>query len=127
MELSLYLAKVIGVFYLLWGLALLLNHKTYTKMENKLLKNKPVSLMFGLILMPAGLYLAIGHYIWEFSWVGLITLFGWIVFIKGALIVVFPDILEGLKKRKFSDSWLYVGGVIGLVIGLYLTYVGFFS
>ena len=127
MELSLYLAKVLGIFYLFGGLGMLMNHKTYMKIEKLWLKDKSMALLFGMILMPAGLFLVVGHNIWEFSYLGLITLIGWIVFIKGALIVVFPDLLEVLRKKTFGDAWLYIGAVIWFIMGLYLTYMGFFA
>ncbi|PIZ95814.1 MAG: hypothetical protein COX81_00205 [Candidatus Magasanikbacteria bacterium CG_4_10_14_0_2_um_filter_37_12] len=126
MELSLYLAKVFGIFFLIGGFALLLNKKTYHKADVKLLNNQPVTILFGMFVMLAALFLVMKHNIWELSYVGLITLIAWIAFAKGAIIVVIPDLLDVLRKKTFGNSWYVVGGVIWVVAGLYLTYHGFF-
>jgi len=126
MELSLYLAKVFGIFFLIGGLALLLNKKVYHNADVKLLHNQPVTILFGMFVMLASLFLVMKHNVWEVSYVGLITLIGWIAFVKGAIIVLLPDLLDVLKKKTFGNSWYVVGGVIWVVMGLYLIYYGFF-
>ncbi len=126
MELSIYLAKVFGIFFLIGGLALLLNKKTYHRVDVKLLNNQPVTILFGMFIMLAALFLVMKHNVWELSYVGLITLIAWVSFIKGAIIVLIPDLLNVLKKKTFGDSWYVVGGIVWVVFGLYLTYFGFF-
>lgn len=127
MEVSLYLAKVFGIFFLIGGLGLVLNHKKYLKLDMQLLrKDQPTVFILGMIMLLAGLFMVVKHNVWELSHVGLITLIGWIVVIKGAVIILIPDLMDVFKKKTFGDHWYLVGGIIWLLAGACLTYYGYF-
>lgn len=127
MEVSLYLAKALGIFFLVVGLAVLVNRKTYKKADMGLLNNQPVTLVFGMVIMLAALLMVVKHNVWELSYVGLITLIGWIALLKGAVIVLIPDLLDVLRKKTFGDGWYWVGGIIWFLVGVCLSYHGFFA
>jgi len=124
MEVSIYLAKVFGVFFILGGIGLLLNAKAYQKADTWFLKHPGEIIAFGFALMLAGLFMVFKHNVWEWSYVGLITLIGWGIFLKGVLFSLFPQVLDMMKK-KYSIKLYMVGGVVWLVAGLYLAYHGF--
>jgi hypothetical protein len=45
------------------------------------------------------------HNIWEFSWVVIITILGWLIFLKSALLLTIPRVFEDMvKKFKFSNG-----------------------
>ena len=122
-----YLAQTLGLFFLIGGLGVLLNKKKYHDMDIALLKEQPTVLLFAMIMMVMGLLLILKHNIWEFGAAGLITLVGWVVFLKGAIIMLMPDMLDMFKKKDFAMKWYTIGGVLWLIAGLYLTYIGFFA
>jgi len=127
MEASMYLIQVLGLFYLIAGLGVLLNRKAYQKADMKLLDDRHVVLLFGLMVLVFGAMLVLKHNIWELSAAGLVTLTGWAMFVKGSLIVLFPGVLDTFKKKDFKESWYWIGGGLWAIVGLYMTYVGFFA
>jgi len=124
MEVSIYLAKVFGVFFILGGIGLLLNTKAYQKADTWFLKHPGEIIALGFALMLAGLFMVFKHNVWEWSYVGFVTLIGWCVLLKGVLFSLFPQVLDMFKK-KYSAKWYMVGGFVWLVAGLYLSYHGF--
>lgn len=90
-------------------------------------KDQPAAFMFGVLMLLGSLFLIVKHNMWEMNHVGLITLIGWAVFIKGAIVILMPQVLDMLKKKTFGDSWYLVGGWVWLIVGAYLSYVGFMA
>ncbi len=68
--------------------------------------------------MTAGLAIVLTHNVWVASWPVLITLFGWLTTIGGAVRIAFPD-----QVRTMGDAMLRkpmamtIGGAIWLVVG----------
>jgi amino acid permease len=57
-----------------------------------------------------------------------VTLFGWIILIRGVLILFLsPNAMVGLFEMFRFEEFFYVYVAIPLFLGLYLTYAGFKS
>ena len=125
METSIFLAKVMGIYLAIEGLALIINKKYLIRAIKEMLKTKGVIYVFSFFTLILGILLVVGHNVWTADWVGLVTLLGWLVLIKGVLNVLFPKI--GLKvAEKFMPSAWYTGtGVVLIIIGAYLAAKGF--
>jgi hypothetical protein len=126
MELSLFLAKIIGFIYIVVGLSVLLNAGFYKKFIPELVKNKVAMYLLGFIGMIVMFIWVLKHNIWQGSWwVLLITLFGWIGLVKSVFILLMPKWFE--KLSLLFIKWFTVRGVwgiFGLVLGLVFSYVG---
>lgn len=125
METSILVAKILGVAYIAIGLGMLLNPAYYYKMYKELLKDSPLMYISAFVPLVVGILLITYHNIWEYSWVVIITVIGWLAFIKGLFLLVIPKALI-----KLSQSWLKAKGSFGLigfivlVLGLVLCYFG---
>ncbi|MCF6276725.1 MAG: hypothetical protein L3J07_02635 [Candidatus Magasanikbacteria bacterium] len=126
MDISLYFAQVFGLFFFISGVAILINRKEYKKIFSKFIKTKSSIIFLSMFILLLGLFIVLKHNIWEFSWVGLVTFLGWAILVKGAVIMLFPNLLDVFEKKFSKYSWYFLGGVMYVLIGLYLTYVGFF-
>ncbi|MFH1326220.1 MAG: hypothetical protein ABIH48_02010 [Candidatus Falkowbacteria bacterium] len=124
MELSILLAKVMGLFTIISAVAVLLNRKMVNGIIKDLAKHISLGMFGGALDLIVGLLIVLQHNIWSADWVGLITLFGWLALIEGTVLLLFP---KGYVKwvEKFSDNAINVIVFIGLLIGIYLTYMGF--
>jgi len=127
MELSIFLAKIIGVVYVVAGLSMLLNAKYYQRVFPELVKNTIWMFTMGLMGLVVFFIWVLKHNVWE-GWPILITLFGWIALIKSIVILVFPQWFT-----KFSTSFLnwvnikaWWGG-FGLLVGLLFSYFGWLA
>lgn len=62
---------------------------------------------------------------WTWNLAGLITLLGWGSLLKGALGILLPDFSNRIiQKVKLPPVVLYISGIVLLLIGCYLLFVG---
>ena len=123
-----FLAKMLGLAYLLIGLGVLINKKFYKDVFEKMLKNEAFMFFGGVISFIAGFAMISAHNLWVGEWYVLITLFGWAALVKGVLILVMPKLQLSLAKSLMkSEFYLNLTSVICLIIGLILCYFGFIA
>tara|TARA_B100000315_G_C14360632_1_gene488296 strand:- start:183 stop:566 length:384 start_codon:yes stop_codon:yes gene_type:complete len=126
MELSFFLAKVMGLYLVLVVLAVAMNRKEYLKMLPRFIKNRSMSMLAGVFTLILGLLVVVSHNIWESDWTVLVTLTGWLTLVKGAMYLFFPDAIMRLGKKFNSKTAYAVWTPIGLLWGGFLIYMGFF-
>ncbi|MBU1018291.1 hypothetical protein KKA33_04670 [Patescibacteria group bacterium] len=126
METSIFLAKVIGIVYVVAGLSMFFNAKYYQKLLPELIKNTVWTFTMGLISLVVFFIWVLSHNVWE-GWPLLVTLFGWIALLKSAIMLLFPEWMKkmSLVFMKWVDVKAWWGGV-GLFVGLLFSYFGFF-
>ncbi len=78
MELSLFLAKLFGVYMILAALIWLLRGEAVTKGAGAFFDDAGLMFLGGLIALVAGLAIVIGHPVWEWSFRGAITVMGYL-------------------------------------------------
>lgn len=127
MELSVVLMRLLGVMYLIMALGLLMNQKAYKKIFADFYKHTPLVFMMAFMSIIMGMLLVSYHNIWEWSVVGLVTLVGWSALIKGAALVVFPDAFREWTGRMLSGPWYPLALAVTFIVGLFMTYHGFFA
>lgn len=126
MEHSLFLAKLVGLYTVVICLAGIVNRHHWRALVNELNQAPHLMGMFaGSIALLFGLFIILTHNVWTPDWRGLITLMGWVGILKGLLRLFFMDWLMRVSKSIVDGSWYMLVMVVFLVIGAYLTYVGF--
>src|ERR1700694_4190948 len=90
MSTSLFLARLIGPVMLVVGLAVFANQRGFRDMSEEFLASRALMFLSGLLVMPVGLAIVLTHNIWTTDWRVLITLFGWLTTIGGALRLLAP-------------------------------------
>ena len=124
MELSIFLAKAWGLFIVVQYLGVLMNIKQQKMILSKIENNLTLQ-MSGVIALGIGIAQVLGHNIWVFNWIGLITLLGWISFIKGLMILIVPGYMVKSGKKFSEGNWHTLTMVIVFILGIYLLYAGF--
>lgn len=124
MELSIFLAKVLGSYLLIASLAILVNHKPFNKMLNEYVKDLPTVFFHGVIALLLGLALVVSHNLWVADWRVIITIFGWLTLLKGVTHMFVPQaaIKKGMDLYHATSPAIFV---IMAVLGAYLAYIGF--
>ena len=120
-----YLARLIGIYCILMGLAMIIRKQAAVAVLTAMLHNAQLLLALGVITVIAGLALVLAHNIWSGGAVPVIvTLVGWIAVIKGSLLLFLSPEQE---SSLFLDSlhleqgfYFYLGFM--LLLGIYLTY-----
>ncbi|PIR88335.1 MAG: hypothetical protein COU09_02775 [Candidatus Harrisonbacteria bacterium CG10_big_fil_rev_8_21_14_0_10_44_23] len=123
MELSLYLAKVWGLFIVIITFSMMINKKQIAKMYH-LAKEEGMLILMGMLSLVVGILSVLSHNIWVSSWPTIITIFGWLALLKGLMFLFFPDAARRQLARCKSGTVLML---IGFLLGLYLVYVGFLA
>lgn len=128
MELSHFLAQLFGFTLMIFSAVLMLRPMIVTVAIRDLRPFSFSMLMAGFAGIVGGLSIILIHNIWEISWRGLITLFGWSALIKGVTYVAFPDFLRftatGMLNGKAKRN---AALIVTFLVGAYLAYSGFYA
>lgn len=127
MELSVLIARIIGIVYLSFGLGLIFSNKYYKREVINLYDNASYVLFIGILASVIGFLIISYHNIWDWNWRVLVTIYGWLALIEGILVLIFPRFLSWVKpimKPKIID-WVITP--FSILLGLVFIYFGFSS
>ena len=126
MATSIFLARLIGPVMLVVGLAVFANQRAFRDMAEEFLASPALLFLSGLLIMPMGLAIVLTHNIWTADWRGLITLFGWLNAIGGAVRLIAPVwvMQTGLVMLR-RPYFVTVAAAIWVVLGLLFCLFGF--
>lgn len=124
MDLSIFLAKLIGIYLLIIVLELILRKKEMKKSIKNFSESKGLLIFSGSISLLLGLAIVISHPIYDLDWEGLITLLGYVLIARGVIRFTFPSYLQKKMGKIFQQNyWLLC--ILLAILGTYLTYSGF--
>lgn len=123
MAASVFIAKILGVTYLVVGIGIVNNQKHYRNVLHSFLKEDALMYLGGVISLVVGLVLVLVHNHWVADWRILVTLIGWLATIKGVVILVSPKSIHGLTRYWAKHMSLMAPMAIG--IGMVFCYFGF--
>lgn len=122
--LSSFLAKLIGLYLLIIAVIWLVRRKQFEKSAKEILASGGLLALSASFSLLFGLFIAIDHPIWEWSWRGLITVLGYLSILKGVVRLVFADKIKMIPGFiVFHYRWVFI--IILVALGLFLTYHGF--
>ena len=126
MALSIFLAKLIGPFFLALGLGLAFNRAAVRSVLDELSHSITLVFLGGVMTMPAGLAIVLAHNVWVADWPLLITLIGWLAVFSGAVRIISPQsaIQFGRKLYQQPNGALF-SAAIWLVLGAILCFFGY--
>lgn len=126
MEISQFLAKFLGLYILLMSLPLLISPHLIRVRYESFLSDEAVMKLAGIVTVLVGLFLILLHNLWVHDWRLSVTLVSWLIFIEGISIVYFPVRSRSLFRRLAQKVPMTVSGGAGLLVSLYLIFMGFF-
>jgi hypothetical protein len=127
MELTLFLGKVLGIIWVVMGLALIIHNVRFKKLFTEIC-DKPVYIaMTGYVNLLIGTLLVVMHNYWSFSMQGVVTLIGWLIFLGAVMRFIMPDYCAKNCKWMISSKWgLLITAWIVLIVGLYLCLMAYY-
>lgn len=126
MELTILLSKILGVYMLIAGLAVLMNRRHLMAGIVAMAKERFAQIMAGIIALLFGLVLVNIHNDWSTLPASIVSLIGWAALVKGLFYLFMPE--KGLTKLMHAlteRSWYLIDGIVILVAGLYLAGYGY--
>jgi hypothetical protein len=126
MPTSVFLAKLLGPFFAVVGISVLVNAAAFRGIVKEFLNSPGLIFLTGLVTLPAGLAIVLTHNVWVANWPVLITIVGWLGVISGVARVFAPARITGIgKKVSASKNFPFVGGAIWFAIGALLCFFGY--
>jgi hypothetical protein len=126
MQPSLFLAKLIGPVMLVVGLAVFANSRGFREMAEEFLASRALMFLSGMIIMPAGLAIVLTHNVWTADWRVLITIFGWLCTIGGAIRLFEPPFLAKTGRAVLKQpAFTPVAAAIWVALGLLFCFFGY--
>ncbi len=125
MELSLFLAKLFGIFMVLIPFAMILNKDGFDDLFKTLSKSSEGLMFAGFFRLMAGLAIVLGHNIWVQDWTVLITVFGWLMIASGLTLLINPAFVQRKMAKLDAPGPRTCMLLFTFLVGLYLMYQGF--
>ena len=126
MNISKFLSKVIGLYLIIVSIAMLVNMPQFLIYVIKLINDAQSMFVAGFVTLILGLLMVVSHNIWQWHWRVIITIFSWLILIKGASIVIYPEFIDHLSLLFVQNLKIaYIAAGFDLALGILLSYFGF--
>ena len=120
-------ARALGIVFLTGGLEALFSRKAISRAIDGAIEH-PVALWFvGLINLLLGSFMVAVQEVWSADWQVVVTIIGWSALLKGAILWLFPNFSRAVYRTCNRVGVLAFGGVVAILLGLFLCYAGFRS
>lgn len=126
MDVSIFLAKLLGIYLLIVAFELLFRKKEVEGVAKDFASSKGLISLSGSLSLFFGLAIIISHPIFIPSWQGVISAFGCLLIIRGLFRLTFPSRVQKNLTSSFH-RWYWIVFLITLFVGLFLTAAGFMA
>lgn len=124
MAAAIHLARIFGPLLLIIGIwCLFYRHKVMQAAKG--FTTTPTTMyLFGIVNLLVGLTIVtmFNHWVWDLTL--LVTLLGWFLLVRGVCALYWPEAV--IKSQLCSDGCITVWGIIWIVWGFFLTWLGYF-
>jgi uncharacterized membrane protein len=126
MDLTIFLAKLLGLGCLIIGAALAVRRNYFVTVLGTLVDQHMTRMAIAIVELFAGLALILAHSVWSTVPAALVSLIGWLALLEASIYLLLPDgairkILAGFN----SPAGLVAIGVPTAALGAYLAGFGF--
>lgn len=126
MCISVFYAQVLGLWLFFISLAMLIQHHRFKKIATDSLTD-PILTFLGILMLGIGLLIVISHNLWVNAWPVVVTIVGWAFVFQGIMRIFWPEAFIEMIKSMTAKFGYTVVNWIWLIVGLYLTWAGFFG
>jgi hypothetical protein len=126
MSTSVFIARLVGPVMLVIGLAVFANQRAFRDIAEEFLASRALLFLSGLLIMPVGLAIVLTHNIWAADGRVMITLFGWLNVIGGAVRLFAPAyVMQTGRVMLKRPHFVTVAAAIWVVAGSLFCLFGF--
>jgi hypothetical protein len=122
-------ARIVGPLMLLVGVIVIARMDDVTLLIPGILSDGPLAFSTGIFTLICGITLFAFHHHWKGLPAIVISLLAVTTIVRGVLLMFAPSIIAGLAHAALTGAGpaLIIAGVIALLIGAWLTFVGWFA
>jgi hypothetical protein len=118
---AVFIARLLGPFFVVIGLGILLNEQLYTGMIAEAVHSPTLIYFSGLFSLIPGLAILNVHRAWTADWRVIVTVMGWLLVFGGFVRIVLPQFTVSIA----NSTALAVVAVIALALGAVLSFQGY--
>ena len=122
MDITILVTKILAIYLVVSGVFLIMKGRTVPHMLRDFFDYPAMTYLTGIILVFLSSMYLIQYNIWNGTWKTVITVFVWIVLIKGLAYIFTPGMLSKMVINK-SRGLFSAYGLISIAIGLYLFFL----
>ena len=128
MDTSILIAKYMGPVMLVAGLSFIVNKQNLHAIFEDFMASPGLIFIAGFMALVLGLTLVIFHNHWVAGWPVLITIYGWLALAGGVLRIVFPGVAVKMGRAMMQrDGLLMTSGAVNILLGAFLSYMGYLA
>lgn len=124
------IARLIGPVLLVVGIGmafgLMLEGPSYGNLLREFIANRALIFLTGVLALAAGVAIVNAHNVWAPDWRVIITVLGWLLVLRGIMLIVFPLTVQVFGDRiAASEGGATAGAAFSFVLGAILCIVGY--
>jgi hypothetical protein len=120
MEITIVLAQILGIMFVVLGLSMLFQKKETILVMEEMIQNKTFMWMGGFLALIMGAVIVALNNVWTSGLPLFVTIIGWLSLIKGAFLLIFPGVTIYFYRKVNKGGIFVFAGLIAFVLGLIL-------
>lgn len=126
METAIWISKFLGPILLVLSIPMVVTPTSLQETTRRFLADRPLILVSGLLAMTAGLSIVNTHNVWVLDWTLIVTLFGWVLVLGGALRITALRVVEQVGGAMIGRPIMTrILGAFWALLGAFLTFQGY--
>jgi len=121
MDITTLVLKLLAIYLVIGGLFLIFKGKTLPIILRDFFNHPAAVYLMGILLIFLSSMYLIQYNIWDGTWRVLVTIFAWLVMLKGLMYIFVPKMLSDMASKFRKSFGLY--GFVSIVVGLYLFFL----
>jgi hypothetical protein len=118
-------ARVLGPFLTILAVVVVLRASEMPAILDEFTASSVWPFVTGAFILVGGIAIVAFHQLWRGVAAVIVSVLGWLLAIRGVLLLAFPTLVDSLADRLIGAVGLWSGMCMVLaLIGIYLTYVG---
>lgn len=119
MEITFLVAKVMGIYMVVSGFMLILKGKSLVMMMKDFYNHPALVYLTSTILIFLSSIYLIQFNLWDSVPRVIVTIFVWLIMLKGLSYIFIPKLLSGISVKKYQKYFMLYG-FIAMFVGIYL-------
>jgi hypothetical protein len=129
MKTSISISRLMGPVLLIIGIGMalgLLMETDYSSLMKEFIGNRAVIFLTGILALLAGVAIVNAHNLWVPDWRLIITILGWLLVLRGIMLLVFPEAVQSIGDHIVaSGRGVMAGAAVTFVLGAILCIMGY--
>ncbi|OBF54234.1 hypothetical protein A5756_14655 [Mycobacterium sp. 852002-53434_SCH5985345] len=120
-----FFSRVLGPFLVIVDVTAVARASDMQSLLSQFEANSMWTFVTGAFILLLGLTIVAAHQNWRGAAAAIVSLLGWLIVLRGLLLVAFPKFFASLANDMIgAQAWWIAACVVFAVVGVYLTYVG---